>query len=58
MFRNVKEKEMLVHHLSIDNVLFNPNTTFVSCLWDSDFSGSYLILHLELAYSFDLNLNP
>lgn len=32
-----KAKEMLVHRLSIDKVSFNPNTTFVSYLWNSDF---------------------
>ncbi len=32
-----KAKEMLVHRLSIDKISFNLNTTFVSCLWNSDF---------------------
>jgi hypothetical protein len=27
-----KSKEMLLYQLSIDNIAFNPNTTFVSCL--------------------------
>jgi len=32
-----KAKEMLIHKLSVDDVTFNSNTTFVSCLWNCEF---------------------
>ncbi len=32
-----KAKEMLLHRLSIDNIAYNPNATFVSCLWNCEF---------------------
>jgi len=32
-----KAKEMLMHKLSVDDVTFNPNTTFVSCLGNCEF---------------------
>jgi hypothetical protein len=32
-----KAKEMLIHKLSVDDVTFNPNSTFISCLWNCEF---------------------
>jgi hypothetical protein len=32
-----KAKEMLLYQLSINNIAFNPNTHFVSCLWNCEF---------------------
>jgi hypothetical protein len=33
-----KAKELLVHCLNIDNVSFHPTTSFVDCLWNSNFT--------------------
>jgi hypothetical protein len=32
-----KAKEMLLNRLSIEDITFNPNTNFVSCLWNCEF---------------------
>jgi hypothetical protein len=32
-----KAKEMPIHRLTIDDIAFNPNTTFISCLWNCEF---------------------
>jgi hypothetical protein len=33
-----KAKELLVHRLNINNISFHPTTSFVVCLWNSDFT--------------------
>jgi hypothetical protein len=52
-----KAKDMLLHRFHSDKVAFNPNSTFVTNLWNAEFFGFFLILHLVLVFFIVWNLN-
>jgi hypothetical protein len=53
----LKAKDMLLHRFQTDKVTFNPNSNFITNLWNGDFFGSFLTHLQESAYSIVPRLN-